>query len=398
MVKYYKNGVLETETLDLPQDCGSVKVVVNVEEEIENANYYLEFSCPRNVKYISEKLTRTGEGEYTITLPRGISEHIGEVYTQLVIMSSQEAILIGRSLIARNPIFVIKDSILASSALDSSERRDFFEYAQSVVANAQNRIDDMDNLIDNIPEKIADKVDEKMTEVDSLIEQMDKTVEENYESLNGDLELLESKVDGNKTELDNLISETSTRLEESIEQNTESINTNATQIESLENLANSNKSRIEEVENILPDKFDKADIVNEFNNSNNCVFSTLYMNSSYCKKIHRGQAVGPYVSSTSMTQAATFNPPANGYLVISFNSYFGATPTQQVAIQNTNKSREAATSYSGTDTWDKLDTVASITMCTYVARDTAVKLLAKCDTANKTNYYRYNYILFEMEE
>ena len=54
MIKYFKNGVLEVDTLDLPQDCGEIKVSVVLEEERNDANYYLEFACPRNVKYISQ--------------------------------------------------------------------------------------------------------------------------------------------------------------------------------------------------------------------------------------------------------------------------------------------------------------------------------------------------------
>ena len=93
MIKYFKNGVLEVETLDLPQDCGEIKVSVILEEERNDANYYLEFACPRNVKYISQKLTRTADKEYEIILPRGISEYIGEVYVQMIIMSDRKSVV-----------------------------------------------------------------------------------------------------------------------------------------------------------------------------------------------------------------------------------------------------------------------------------------------------------------
>ena len=157
MIKYFKNGVLEVDTLDLPQDCGEIKVSVVLEEERNDANYYLEFACPRNVKYISQKLTRTADKEYEIILPRGISEYIGEVYVQMIIMSNEDAALISRSLIASNPLFVIKESILASNALDSSERRDFFEYAQNVVTSVSDKIDIVDKMIESVPAQITEQ-------------------------------------------------------------------------------------------------------------------------------------------------------------------------------------------------------------------------------------------------
>lgn len=179
MIKYFKNGVLEVKTLDLPQDCGEINVTLSVEQEIEDACYYLEFSCPRNIKYISQRLEKMDNGDYTLLLPRGISEYMGEVYVQLVIMSSTQARLISRSLIARDPLFVIKESILATNALESNDRRDFFEYAQNVVNGAEEKIAQIDNLIEDMPEIIVEQVNGVLQSINTAIADCNENVHNN---------------------------------------------------------------------------------------------------------------------------------------------------------------------------------------------------------------------------
>lgn len=179
MIKYFKNGVLEAETVDLPQDCGDIKVSVTMEEELVDVCYYLEFSCPRNVKYISQRLQKVEDGKYELLLPRGISEYMGEVYVQLVIMSKTEEKLICRSLIARDPLCVIKESILATNKLESSEKRDFFEYSQAVVSNAQNKIDVIDGLIENIPSVVQEKIGDTLSDINNAISSCNTRIENN---------------------------------------------------------------------------------------------------------------------------------------------------------------------------------------------------------------------------
>lgn len=206
MIKYFKNGVLEVDTLDLPQDCGEIKVSVVLEEERNDANYYLEFACPRNVKYISQKLTRTADKEYEIILPRGISEYIGEVYVQMIIMSNEDAALISRSLIASNPLFVIKESILASNALDSSERRDFFEYAQNVVTSVSDKIDIVDKMIESVPAQITDIVEEQLEAVDGKLAEyqtvIDGKIENVADNLKNQLVGVEGSIGSNTSKIE----------------------------------------------------------------------------------------------------------------------------------------------------------------------------------------------------
>lgn len=194
MIKYFKNGVLQAETLDLPQDCGDIKVTLSVEQELEEACYYLEFSCPRNVKYISQRLEKVADNEFELLLPRGISEYMGEVYVQLVIMSATEARLISRSLIARDPLFVIKESILASHALESTDRRDFFEYAADVVRSAQSKIDEVDGLVENMPNVIELKVEHVLDNVFSSIEDCNNNLESRCNAI-------DEKIDQNKADI-----------------------------------------------------------------------------------------------------------------------------------------------------------------------------------------------------
>lgn len=143
MLKYFNDGTLQVDTLDLPQECGEVKVHLEIENEMDDCDLYLDFRCSKNVKFISQKLTKIGAKNYEVVLPSGISSYIGEVYVQLVIMKKDTSTLMSRSLIGRNPIFVIKESILAAQALESKEKRDFFEYAEKIASEVEEQLDDI---------------------------------------------------------------------------------------------------------------------------------------------------------------------------------------------------------------------------------------------------------------
>ena len=240
MIKYFKNGVLEVDTLDLPQDCGEIKVSITLEEEREDANYYLEFACPRNVKYISQKLVRVADKEYELILPRGISEYIGEVYVQLLIMSVKDAVLISRSLIARNPLFVIKESILASSALDSSDRRDFFEYAQKVVSDAQEKIDIVEQMIVDIPNQIVDSVENEFNIVTNVLADMEDKIDDKIDKVKTDLSNACKKIDLNTEQLTN---------------NTTKLAEHEIKLEEIDGC----KQRLDNIEEVLPQKLNIED-------------------------------------------------------------------------------------------------------------------------------------------
>lgn len=165
MLKYFNDGTLQVETLDLPQECGEVKVSLEVEEEINNCNLYLEFQCPKNVKYISKKLAKIAPKSYEIILPNGISNHIGEVYVQLVIMLQDESKIVGRSLIGRNPLFVIKASILASQALASKDKIDFFEHAEKITEQVEKQITEVQDFAAKIENDISESCNNTINNV-----------------------------------------------------------------------------------------------------------------------------------------------------------------------------------------------------------------------------------------
>ncbi len=321
MIKYFKNGVLEAETLDLPQDCGEIKVTISLEEEREDANYYLEFACPRNVKYISEQLVRIGEKEYEIILPRGISEYIGEVYVQLLIMSTKEATLLSRSLIARNPLFVVKESILASNALDSSERRDFFEFAQKVVADCQDKIEIMENMVVDLPVQAEEIISDKF-------------------------EIVDNEFNAFKDEISERIDSEITTVTESIQQNNDlitanqnAISTNASEIADNKEYIYSVKSNLDttnqklaNAENVLQTKLDKLAVKNAYDNGQDKTYSSNYINTNFGKKIHKSQKQFTYVGTTSMQIVHQITAPANGYIMIYFGTWYGNMLPSQIGI------------------------------------------------------------------
>ena len=267
MIKYFKNGVLEVDTLDLPQDCGEIKVSVVLEEERNDANYYLEFACPRNVKYISQKLTRTADKEYEIILPRGISEYIGEVYVQMIIMSNEDAALISRSLIASNPLFVIKQSILASNALDSSERRDFFEYAQNVVTSVSDKIDIVDKMIESVPAQITDIVEAQLKAVDDKLAEYQTVIDGKIENVADNLKSQLVGVEGS-------ISNNTSKIEENKSVIAEVQNELKGDISSLNGSISQISSKVTNVENGLSGKLNTSAVKNEYYSSASEVYST----------------------------------------------------------------------------------------------------------------------------
>lgn len=354
MVKYFKNGVLQVETLDLPQDCGEIAVKVSLEEERTDANYYLEFSCPRNVKYISQKLRRIADKEYEIILPRGISEYIGEVYVQLVIMSEENNSLINRSLMAREPFFVIKESILAATALDSTEKRDFFDYAMGVVKEVENKIQLVDNMIDGVPEQIADKVDEKLTEVTNT------------------MSAYESKIDGKIGDMvDNVASNTRALTEHSV------------QLEGQQEI-------LTEMQTAMPAKVDVQNVVTIYNKEQGKLYAATYINNSYGKRIRKGGGNKDYTTGNGFVSVGTFVSPATGILILTASTYYSGAQVKKIGIAS------KAYEYKSMCANDVIINYGvSTTMCCDAKAGEGFEIFVEANSANAQNTYFYNYVLFE---
>ncbi len=382
MIKYFKNGVLEVETLDLPQDCGEIKVSIVLEEERNDANYYLEFACPRNVKYISQKLTRTADKEYEIILPRGISEYIGEVYVQMIIMSNEDAALISRSLIASNPLFVIKESILASNALDSSERRDFFEYAQNVVTSVSDKIDIIDKMIESVPAQITDIVEEQLEAVDEKLAEYQTVIDGKIENVANNLKNQLVGVEGS-------IGSNTIKIEENKSLIAEVQNDLKGDISSLSGSITQLSGNVTSVENGLSGKLSTSAVKNEYSSSTSEVYSTQYFNNNL-KKFHKDSGEFTFTSSTTYSEVSTITTPAKGYLVVFFGSCNSGAAVSKVGIlpvKNAGNTTGAVSNIGHTLSPASMGVV----LCDYLDANTTVKFYCQCQTSGKrtTGYYRY---------
>ncbi len=374
MIKYFKNGVLEVDTLDLPQDCGEIKVSITLEEEREDANYYLEFACPRNVKYISQKLVRVADKEYELILPRGISEYIGEVYVQLLIMSVKDAVLISRSLIARNPLFVIKESILASSALDSSDRRDFFEYAQKIVSDAQEKIDIVEQMIVDIPNQIVDSVENEFNIVTNALADMEDKVDDKIDKVKTDLSNACKKIDLNTEQLTN---------------NTTKLAEHEIKLEEIDGC----KQRLDNIEEVLPQKLNIDAVNNEYSNQLHNVYSTNYINDNFERKINKGEGAIKYdiAEGFSNKKVASFTIPASGYMILSaYTAHYNAKPTMLSIKYPISGNLNTVTST------NILDDCIGVTMCTKVEKNHLIDFYVSClSGGSSTNTVGYRYIIVE---
>lgn len=402
MVKFFKNGVLEVDTLDLPQDCGDIKVSVTLEEERDDANYYLEFSCPRNVKYISQKLVRTGDREYEINLPRGISDYIGEVYVQLVIMSVVDATLISRSLVARTPLFVIKESILASVTLDSSEKRDFFEYAENVIGNAEDKIGELVGEIAGIPNKIDDKVTEKMQIIDNLMTNYESEINGIVKKIGDDLSEFSTEVNSSLVEhnesLTNIesnisnLSDDIVNINNDIQEHTSNITANTTQINEVQSSVASNANKIASVESSLQTKMDKANVVNDFVSNTEKVYSSNYINSKYGKRLIKGSGKVYYTCSTSYAKRHTFNCTYNGIMIMTVTSFLDANPIDKIGICHQNKSIMLGTTC---NLASPINQTMSATVALPVKNGDAFDMYVACRGSSMTNTLTFDYIIWE---
>lgn len=344
MIKYFKNGVLQAETQDVPQDCGKIKVTVSLEEELEGVNYFLEFSCPRNVKYISQKLVRVADKEYEVILPRGITEYTGEVYVQLVIMSIAEERLLSRSLIARDPLFVIKESILASVALDNENKQDFFDYALTVVGKAENAIDDMENKIENIPEIVGDKVNQTLEIVDKTMSDYKEKLDEEIVEVNGTL------------------------------------GEHATTIGEHE----------EKIADLVGNVIKKENILQEFNGVTDSVYSADYINKNFGKKITKNYGSGSYKTTSGLAKMFTITIPVSGMLWLTVWTSYGMTQVKKLAIMSKKFDYK---NYAVSDA-NANDYVAT-TLCCNVTAGEVFDVLVEANTTNSTNAYDYEYVILE---
>lgn len=344
MIKYFKNGVLQAETQDVPQDCGKIRVTVSLEEEMDGVNYYLEFSCPRNVKYISQRLVRIADKEYEVILPRGITEYTGEVYVQMVIMSIEEESLLSRSLIARDPLFVIKESILASVALDNEGKQDFFDYALTVVGKVENAIDELQNKLDTIPNLVGDKVNETFELVNTTMS--------NYKNL----------FDGEISSVNTTLGEHGTTLDTSVEK-----------IATLEN-------GTVKLENVA----------NEYNETDSGIYNAKYINNSFGKRIYRESGSSMYTTGSGFAKIGFIDIPVSGKLILTISTIYLGVQVKKLGIRSRKFSDKNMAANDA-----RINEVTTVTLVNQVTAGEIYDIYVEAMESGEDNRYDYDFIILE---
>lgn len=127
MIKYLSNqNEIEVVTSYKPQKSGKICLEVDIDNLKTEYQYFFEFSCPKNRKYISEKIDFSS-GIGIVELPWQVDMYIGEVFLQLIIYSGNE--IVGKSFISKQPILIITPSINATEYAKEREGKDFFTKA-----------------------------------------------------------------------------------------------------------------------------------------------------------------------------------------------------------------------------------------------------------------------------
>lgn len=143
---YLSDGSLQVETRHLPQMIDEVIVEMQVGEDVDDVNmdFFLDFKCPKNVKFTSGKMDVSGFKRYKVVLGRQLTQNLGEVYVQLVIVRRDNGKVL-RSLVSRDPLFLVQPSILAADKLGPDDAGSFFSDAVQVL----NKLDSKLELIDS---------------------------------------------------------------------------------------------------------------------------------------------------------------------------------------------------------------------------------------------------------
>ena len=127
MIEYQNiTNELHLSTIEITQNCGSIKVQIKIDNYNSNCRYFLEFSCPKGRRFVSAELNFV-ENVGEVLLPNIISEYLGRVFVQLVIRNNDGSI-VNKSLISNNPIFHINKSINAEQDISNDKTNDVIEF------------------------------------------------------------------------------------------------------------------------------------------------------------------------------------------------------------------------------------------------------------------------------
>lgn len=136
MIKYISSkNELEFVEKVVPQNSGDFVESVEIENYDNNNQYFLEFKCPNNRRFISQRL-KMQDNVGSVELPNKLVNAVGKVYVQLV-MRNYDGIVVGKSILRKVAIYRITPSINAEQYVDLEKVGDCL----SEVLNVRNSVE-----------------------------------------------------------------------------------------------------------------------------------------------------------------------------------------------------------------------------------------------------------------
>ncbi len=185
MIKYNSvSNELEYETKIIPQNCGVYIVDIDVEKTQEKCKYFLEIKCPKDRRFISKEID-FNDNMGTVELSGQISSEVGNIYVQLV-KRSLEGEILGKSIMSKEPLFRVTESINAIDKQDYSRMNDCIE---SII----NKSNELSKLHDEILKKVEKG---EFNGKDGTLIKVNGVIEKNIEFTDNPQLQLDNKIGG----------------------------------------------------------------------------------------------------------------------------------------------------------------------------------------------------------
>lgn len=205
MIKLLQNNHLTVDSVEIAQGSADFRVDIDLPGHHTDCRYYLEAVCPKDIRFVSAPLEYVEGDRYTVLMPSTTFAHIGEVYVQLVGKSSADNSLMMRSLVGEQPLFDIKQSILADKSLETPERKDFFEYAEKVTSECRKVVEDIKDIDQNLEKSFDRKCEEiashTRAELQALESEIAQTNSQNTQKIDTSVQKMNESISSMQEEI-----------------------------------------------------------------------------------------------------------------------------------------------------------------------------------------------------
>ena len=169
MINYNsKEKELTVETMFVAQNSGDINIQIQLDEVLENCNYFLEYSCPKYNKYCSCVLS-IEDKILDIKLPSLLTKFVGEVYVQLVMRNQSNGEIIDKSMISQDPLLIVKNSINANIEVNDDQE-------ETLIGQIVELLNNFEVIKSDIEKQLQEKLNN--SEYDSFLVEYNRQIEE----------------------------------------------------------------------------------------------------------------------------------------------------------------------------------------------------------------------------